>query len=255
MNNKISRLTLTVFVMLLMSSCFDVTEEFTINKNGSGSYSMKMDMFKMVEMLAGMGGKESLENDKSFKEKKDTTVYFKDNITRAEDLTKEEKDLLVNSSARMKMSLSEKEFFMKFDFPVKAIKSFDQVYKLTPEALKYMKVDNNSESGDGMKMQTEGGDAAKTNQFFDIIAGDNYFEKRVKVEELKAYSAKDSSLQQMKAFMKDAKMISVVHAPQPIKKCGHPDALFSEDRKTVTLNFSYLDYLENPEKLNFRIEW
>ena len=45
------------------------------------------------------------------------------------------------------------------------------------------------------------------------------------------------------------------HFAKPVKKVSNTSALFSEDRKTVTLHYPFSEYMENPEKLNLEVEF
>ena len=67
---------LLVFSSMLFSGCFDILEDITINKNGSGKYFVKIDMSGLLKnpMLKGMM---EGENNDAFKDM-DSVVYFKD---------------------------------------------------------------------------------------------------------------------------------------------------------------------------------
>ncbi|MBK7886241.1 MAG: hypothetical protein IPJ86_02735 [Bacteroidetes bacterium] len=85
------RLLIVCSTLFFFTSCFDTIEEFTINEDGSGEYSMKMDMFRMIEMMSEMGGKDNLSKNKDYNEVKDSSFLFKDFINEADNLTAEEK--------------------------------------------------------------------------------------------------------------------------------------------------------------------
>ena len=70
--------------LLFFSSCFDTIEEFTINADGTGSYTITMDMYKMIEMMMSMGGDEKMKSDPEYNEVKDSTFYFKDVLKEAD---------------------------------------------------------------------------------------------------------------------------------------------------------------------------
>jgi hypothetical protein len=45
------------------------------------------------------------------------------------------------------------------------------------------------------------------------------------------------------------------HFAKPVKKVSNSSALFSENRKTVTLQYPFAEYMGNPEKLNLEVEF
>ena len=47
----------------------------------------------------------------------------------------------------------------------------------------------------------------------------------------------------------------VYQFPKAVKSVSIPNALFSDDRKTVTIEYPLKDYMESPDKLNFEIEF
>ncbi|CAN5475885.1 hypothetical protein BH11BAC2_BH11BAC2_17810 [soil metagenome] len=285
MKKHFPRYYLFAFVLLFFTSCFDITEEFTVNDDGAGSYSMKLDMYKMVEMLAGMGGKDAdMSQNKEFNEIKDTTVFFKNDIDTAYNLTPEEKALFRDGNAHVKMHLAEKEMYFNFNFPFKKSADLQEVYDKAPKAMAHIKMDlkddkeemDTSEKGkkkskknkdeemedlikpgiDPNKMATgPTNDAAKLNAYFKIQTGKGFFEKTVNEAELKNYLATDTTLLKMMPMMSSVYVYTIVHLPRPAKTVSHPYAKLSEDRKTVTLKFPFSDYSERPEVLNFRIEY
>ena len=43
------------------------------------------------------------------------------------------------------------------------------------------------------------------------------------------------------------------HFPKPIKSVSNETAMFSADRKTVTIEYGFMDYIANPEALNLEV--
>lgn len=258
---------LITVLLFMLSSCFEITEEFTINENGSGEYAMKMDMYKMIEMISSMGGKDKMKDNKEFNEIKDTTVYFKNIVDTVSDLTAEEKALFKAGSMKMKMNLEEKQFFFRFNFPYSQQGDLQKIYDLTPKAMKDVdfkglnkKDEAKEQSETEGELKTEGSveprpEMADANQYFDILTGKDFFEKKIKKDEWKKHIDEDSTMKQMMPMLGSVYFTSVIHLPRPAKNVNHPYAQFSEDKKTVTFKFPFSDYIERPEVLNFRIEY
>lgn len=47
----------------------------------------------------------------------------------------------------------------------------------------------------------------------------------------------------------------VYEFPKAVKKVSIDNALYSEDRKTITIEYPLKDYMENPASLNFEVEF
>lgn len=256
------RLVLLALPLLFFTSCFDTIEEFTINEDGSGTYSMKMDMFRMIEMMASMGGEDKLKNDKDFETVKDSSFLFKDYIDKADNLSKEEKDLFRDGSFSMHMSLKEKQSYFSYSFPYKGRAELVKIYNNGPKALeaigKQVKPDD-AGAGKGEKtgMPNPGAsnDVFKGGEYFALTNENGVFSKKAKVEALKNYTNSDSTLKQMMPMLGNAYAITIVHLPRPAKKVDHPYASLSADKKTVTLKFPITDYFERPEVMDFKIEY
>src|SRR6185295_10844363 len=60
---KLARLS-ALLCLLIFSGCFDMTEEITVDKNGSGTYKGKIDIRKTVETLRSFMPEDSLKNNK-----------------------------------------------------------------------------------------------------------------------------------------------------------------------------------------------
>ena len=70
-----------------------------------------------------------------------------------------------------------------------------------------------------------------------------------------AEKAKDSTADMSKMIFASSNYIIKYHFPKRIKKVSNPNALFSEDRKSITIQYPFTDYMENPDKLNFDVEF
>ncbi|MBL7923150.1 MAG: hypothetical protein JNL88_03030, partial [Bacteroidia bacterium] len=77
------RISFLALILLFFSSCFDTIEEFTINEDGSGEFSVTMDMFKMFEMISSMGGEDKLKKDKDYETVKDSSFVFGDYLSQS----------------------------------------------------------------------------------------------------------------------------------------------------------------------------
>ena len=54
------KIILVVVTMICLLSCYEVNEEIVINENGSGTFTTKMDMGQMLDMIMSMAGEEEI---------------------------------------------------------------------------------------------------------------------------------------------------------------------------------------------------
>jgi peroxiredoxin len=55
---KLLKFVLVLFVMFGFAGCLDVNEKIDVNKDGSGTYTMDMDLSQMLDLLQQYMGKE-----------------------------------------------------------------------------------------------------------------------------------------------------------------------------------------------------
>ena len=79
------------------------------------------------------------------------------------------------------------------------------------------------------------------------------FKRTAIVLDREAYSQLTDSLSQLEMMFSSSKYKLNYHFPKKIKSVSHEDALFSEDRKSVVLEYGFMDYLKNPEALNLEV--
>ena len=88
-----------LFCATVLFSCVDTEEYIVVNADHSGSYTMKMDMGKMLELMNQLGGDKTASRQPM--PKMDTVVYFKD--LASDKLTAEEKELYKGGYFKVKM--------------------------------------------------------------------------------------------------------------------------------------------------------
>lgn len=249
------------FLLLFFTSCFDTIEEFTLNEDGSGSYAMKMDLFRMVEMIGDRAGKDGLSDNKDFEEVKDSSFLFKDYIAKANLLTAEEKDLFREGRFDMHMNMQKEQMYFNYSFPFKKSSDLVKIYNGSPKALEAIaqqlpkEEDEQKTSGLSLPKAGAGNASFKGGEFFDLTNEKGVFAKKARVEAMKKYLEEDSTFKMMLPMLGSAYAITIVHLPRPAKNVNHPYAKLSEDKRTVTLKFPISDYFERPEVMDFKIEY
>jgi len=253
------KLYLLIAFTFLFTGCFEVHEEIVLNKNGSGTLSMKTDMSKLMEMLSSFMPEEELKKSE-FAGAKDTTMYMKDMMDNAQDMTPEKKALLQDGSIHLKMNMTEKVFNLDMAFPFKKPDDIGKIYETL------------GETGGGMGQLLKGmgnqagtmGDAApdikSSTSFYDIHASKGSLSRTLNKEKF-ALVMKDSMMQQMRQMggmsggMDEIKMTTTVKLPKKAKKVTGAKAELSSDKKTVMVKANLMDMYAHPEQYEFSVKY
>ncbi len=85
--------------------------------------------------------------------------------------------------------------------------------------------------------------------------GKKFIRKAIIDQQKLAEKLADSSAEMSKMIFASSNYVIKYHFPKKIKKVSNPTALFSDDKKSITIQYSFTDYMENPDKLNFEVEF
>jgi hypothetical protein len=258
---KFISLVLFSLVTLIFSSCLDTEEKIVVNADNSGSYSMTLDLGKMLEMAATMGAKP--DSDRA-KEKKDTTIYLKNYLDTATNITAEEKALYRDGVLSMKMDEEKNEMKIVVSCPFKKIGDLASIKNNFFNVIQKLKAFENAtgekskgnDSEDvkmGMKSTNPIGD-----QFTFLASAGKISNTINNIEAYKAKIAADSSLammSQMSAMIGDFKYRTVLVLPKVVKKYDGPGSSISTDKKTLTFETTLTEMMEHPEKVSYIVEY
>jgi hypothetical protein len=242
----------------LLIGCIETTEGLLINKNGSGSYSMDidmsgmfalMDMMKTVDSSAGSGIPEDRKNF-------DSTVLFKSFVDTATDLSAEEKALLRNAVAHIKMNEKEKVFKIKMTYPFVKIDDVSKIIAL-----------NGSGKGSNTIQKIFKGKTQDTtdvnpnmpdfSEMYQVTYKNGLLERKIKPEKFKEFEAqfKLGEGAGMEEMISSIKMNNIIQLPRRAKSVQGEKVKLSGDKKTVTINCTMKDILTNPKAVEYRIQY
>ncbi|MEC4049534.1 hypothetical protein OX284_008855 [Flavobacterium sp. SUN046] len=260
---------LFAFIAILSFSSCTITERMIINDNGGGKFSYEVDATKMMSMMGGAlkGGDDKKEGtSKRAKKVMDSTFAFKDLFASKKDsiakLSIEEQQRLKKmENFTMHMVVNEEKGEMRYsmDTDFKSVQDLQDM--MSPlESMKAM-----SPKGLNSKKLGKASGSLDNNSATKYFYDGKSFKKIVstttnkKAEAKKANAAEDAEEAKMKESMEmiygqsDFKI--VYQFPKAVKSVSIPNALYSDDRKTVTIEYPLKDYMEHPDKLNFEIEF
>jgi hypothetical protein len=254
---KLIKYVFLVPFLFSLVSCFEITEEIRINRNGTGSLAVKTDMGQLLEMMQSFMSAEDLEKSQ-FGQVKDTLIQMKDLVDTAQNITKENKALLRDGSIKMEMNAPEKIFRVNLTFPFKKLQDLPLIYQ------------NMDQGGGGMAKLMQGlgndnsapaaPDMKQPGSFYDFEAGRNSFSRKINKQKYQEVM-NDSMMQQLKQMggmgsaFGEIKMTTSIALPSPAKKVTGAKAELSADKKTVLIKANMLDMFEKPEDYEFTVSW
>ncbi|OAZ02799.1 hypothetical protein [Flavobacterium succinicans] len=241
---------LVLSLVLLATSC-TVTENIYVNADGSGKFNVDLDGSSLMAMMP----KDSLKAEKNV----DSTFAFKqilaDNKDTIAKLPIDQQQLLKkleNFNMRMQMNQEQKKFLFSLQTNFKNVSELqDAMTAINAMSLLQNKANKATEFGSAIP--SEG--LANNNSTLSYAFKGNKFTRTAILKNTKKETLNEEAAEMNKMIFASSNYIIKYHFAKPVKKVSNSSALFSEDRKTVTLQYPFSEYMENPEKLNLEVEF
>jgi hypothetical protein len=264
---KIKFFMAAIVCAVALYSCVDTEENIVVHEDHSGTYTMKMDMGKLVELLKDFGGSKSKEMAPMLK--MDTLIYFKDSVDASTKLTAEEKALYRDAYFKVKSDSASNEFKMEFGCPFKNISQLPEIRhglmdvseKLGFNKLMGGKDKSKAGSADEMMPGADGlaGDINPSAKDYDFKASpgriSNIGKKKSGLGSDMANDSMMQMMQQMTMLTGDMTLKTVIKLPHAVKKVSSQKAIISDDKKTVTISSVLTELFEKPEVGEYEIEY
>jgi hypothetical protein len=242
----IQLLSAVLFIFSLTSCTF--TEDIYINPDGSGKFGINMDGSGLMAMIP----KDSLKAEKNV----DSTFSFKKIFEAKKDsiakLPKEEQaklKSLENFDMRMKMNYDTKEFLFSMNTNFKTVAELQDVMSNMNTVQNLGK-----KKSEGNALASTGG-FTNNNSVLHYLYDGKKFSRNAIINKTKIKKAENDSTEAYKMIYESSKYIIKYHFPKRVKKVSNATALFSDDRKTITIEYPFNEYMDNPEKLNFEVDF
>lgn len=237
-----------VLVMSIMLTSCQFSENIYINEDGSGKMEFTFDGTQLMQMA---GDKMGETQEKAI----DSTFSFKELFSAMSDsiaqLSEEEQQKIKSLEPfSMHMVMNPETSQMKFDM----FTNFNSVNELQ-DMFKAMKSFGDLKG----KEKTKGGDnpfssfGADGSTNLDYNYDGKTFKRIAKIVDKEAHKQVTDSLGQMAIMFGSSTYKLNYHFPKRIKSVSNEKALFSDDRKSVTVEYGFIDYLSNPEALNLEV--
>jgi hypothetical protein len=247
-----------LFLMLAcfsLTSCLEIFDETSIKEDGSGSVTSSLDMSQMIAMMSAMGGEEfeKMKNDKI-----DTSINLKDFVDTAQNLTSEQKRLLRNGTAKVKMDVGDKEFRIDIKTPFSNIKDLQSLSNLSGQSIftltNLMDDVMGSKKGNDTGKDPELGDILG---IFDYTVKDGTISKAINQAKLKKLldNPQMADMKQASEMGMEINYKTVYKLPRAVKSVDNKKVKLSDDKKTATLKLNLLDIFTEPEQFAFNINY
>jgi hypothetical protein len=199
-------------LLLVSSSCLDITEEYFIRKDGSGKATLKIDMSQMLTLLESFGGMDS--TGESMKEMDD---MFQDNASI--DKLKEIPGIF------NVQNISDKGTgIVGFSYEFKNLEALNS----SLGAGDLSKLTSGMGMGGGEEAaETEAGPNLMT------LKGKKFTRQHPADKMEKPKESEDDSMGMAAAMMAEGEYKIIYHFEQKVKKTSMPNAVIGEDGKTV----------------------
>jgi len=229
-------LILSAFIAFLTTSC-NITENITINEDGSGIMTMDVDASQLMGMAGGEMAKEGrIDSTFTFKE------MFKqkaDSIAKLPAAEQEKFKQLQNVTGHILMDPDTGEFAIKFDNKFKNAAELGNM-------MGAMTAISKSKMQEGAPSM--GAQDPPTSYFYD----GKKFKKTIKAAD-KSAEAENDTLQMVKAMFEGSTYTVNYKFPKKVKSVSNKSAVISADKKTVTVAYDLVDYMDKPKEMDLEV--
>ncbi|MFH6963767.1 hypothetical protein ACHRVK_15320 [Flavobacterium plurextorum] len=246
---KLLKLLSFSFLLAFLTSC-TFTESIYINDNGTGKFSVDMDGSALMEMAGdqignqmGADAKKDIDSSFTFKQ---LFEEKKDSIAKLSPEVQKELKKLESFAVHTKMNSEKKQFLMTLSTDFKNVNELQDILQ-TANVLQKL------EGGAGASPLGNG--IGNNNSVLTYTYDAKKFTRKAIIDPKKVAEVVKDSTGMSKMMFASSTYVVKYHFPKKIKKVSNPNALFSEDRKTITIQYPFTDYMENPDKLNFEVEF
>jgi len=230
---------------LALGSC-QFTEEITIQKNGSGTYKLNVDMGGMMTGMSGMSKNDSIKKDP---EKLDSIIYVKDILEANKDSIaqlSESDRAMINATKDMKMRIrvDEEKGMMLMDFML----DFKNISEIDDIKQKLEKANQLQENKGKEEVEIE-------NHEIHYSYNKKMFKRSVLMKELsdEEQAKFDAAQKQSSMFLSGSNYKLIYNFPKKIKKVSYKDAQFSDNRKSLIIEIEMDSLTKNPQLLDFEV--
>ena len=251
-----------VIPLLLLTGCLEVTQNLTINKDGSGVISGTTDLSQVVTLAMQMAGDKMKEQKMNM----DTTVQFKTMFDSAKNMSAANKELLKNGLVHVVMRMDDNKYLITSTIPFKKMADIEKINTAMQKDVSGRFLDNALKEAMKQSNASDTSSIPEPRQTPPLSLPENYFILTCKNGLISRTADKtkltlldqDEMLNQMKqigSMGAPLKTNFVIQLPKPAKKFEGKNLTLSDDKKTVTISNELNDLFEDPSLFEFRVEY
>ena len=248
---------LVILVFILALASCEVREEYTFNKDGSGTYEMGFDMTEFMNM-----GEES--DTTSLGQEVDTLMNFASFLDEKRDsisqLSKEEQDrleILRPLQIKMVMSDSTKQMLMELRYAFKDLKDLDKFSDAIEQAnvkeLNEFTPSGGEEDASADNAQDQPDIFSMAESFDTHFSREKFSRKITEEARQKAIEQKDTTMVADDPFADMVRFKQVFHFPYKVKSVDNERVRILPDFKGVELEANMYDLNNNPDFFNIEV--
>lgn len=237
------RLILLICLAIIGVGC-QFSENLVLNEDGSGTMSVEVNM---KEMMAFSNLAEA-----------DSTVVKIDTLVQIKRFLEERKDSIAGLSLEEQTRLKKLE---NFNLRVKMDSETSEMFYNISTSFNNVKDANDIVNGLNQvnNVIPSLGDPSKENISVDVIGVTYSFNNKIfirdaYIKDIKMHEQQLDSLVQAEGFLGSVGYALNYTFPKPIKRASDPEATISNDKKSITLKKSFVEYFKNPDILDLEVE-
>ena len=247
---------------ILLTSCFEVTQELNINKDGTGTFSSTTDMSQLVTMAMQMAGDKMGEQKMNM----DTTIPFKIILDSAKEISPASRELLKNGTVHVVMKMDDSKYLINSSIPFKKIGDVENINtamqkdvngKFLDNAMKEAMKQSGKMDSSMLGAQQQTPPLSLPENYFILTCKDGVITRTADKTKLATLDQDEmiNQMKQMSAMGAPLKTNFVINLPKPAKKVEGKNVKLSDDKKQVTVSNELNDLFDDPALFEFKIEY
>jgi len=234
---KLTLLAFGLVLMLFTTSC-NFTENITVNADGSGKMLLAMDGSQLIALTGGQLGNKKVDSVFTFKK---LLLEKKDSIAKLPKAQQDKLKALENIS--IKTLLDPENSVLTVDV-LNDFKKANEIQDVMQAFTEIAKMQNPGKA-EGMGM-------LNNNSTVKYTYDGKKFKKTIEV--LPAVK-QDDAMSMYKSMLEGSSYKVNYTFPKKIKSVSNKSAVIGADKKTLTVSYPLLDYLDNPASLGLDVEF
>lgn len=239
---------------MLLSGCFENTDEITLKEDGSGVVSITTDMSMLISMMKGMGGAEAIGGGA---EKPTDTIVALSNIADSiSGLSEEEIQLLKKGKLGLTINLGDEKLITRLEIPFSNIDQVGTIKAISSKVAQYF-IGKNIGGSLPLGLDEKMPSSDPMSDYFITTFSAGVIEKKLNKEKYSGLE-NDQSMKGLKEISENGLPVTnniIINLPRPAIVTTGKGIIVSENKRKVTIKSSSEDFFDDASGLEFKIEY